>query len=166
MAPTVKFIIDGDENDRRACIGLWLLFWWQEGDVGKGGEDENELEEMGIRRRTKERKKKWGVRRRIKAREVSSQPWHPCSATPCIDLSAGVEVINPEGGREDAEEEAQRGRWKQEEQDSYQMMMQIYIGSDITSMVTLPVLIFEPMTMAQKVAEGTLLTSIPLEGLV
>jgi hypothetical protein len=26
----------------------------------------------------------------------------------------GVEVINPEGGKEDAEEEAQRGRWKQE----------------------------------------------------
>jgi len=25
-----------------------------------------------------------------------------------------VEVINPEGGKEDAEEEAQRGRWKQE----------------------------------------------------
>lgn len=26
----------------------------------------------------------------------------------------GVEVINPEGGKEDAEEEANRGRWKQE----------------------------------------------------
>ncbi|MQM19657.1 hypothetical protein Taro_052664 [Colocasia esculenta] len=26
----------------------------------------------------------------------------------------GLEVINPEGGTEDAEEEAQRGRWKQE----------------------------------------------------
>lgn len=26
----------------------------------------------------------------------------------------GVEVINPEGGKEDAEEEAQRGRWKEE----------------------------------------------------
>jgi len=25
-----------------------------------------------------------------------------------------VEVINPEGGKEDAEEEAERGRWKQE----------------------------------------------------
>ncbi|XP_058087838.1 oxysterol-binding protein-related protein 3C-like isoform X1 [Magnolia sinica] len=32
-------------------------------------------------------------------------------------------------------------------------MMQKYIGSDVTSMVTLPVLIFEPMTMIQKVAE-------------
>lgn len=28
----------------------------------------------------------------------------------------GLEVINPEGGTEDAEEEAQRGRWKQEVQ--------------------------------------------------
>lgn len=26
----------------------------------------------------------------------------------------GVEVINPEGGKEDAEEEAQKGRWKDE----------------------------------------------------
>lgn len=26
----------------------------------------------------------------------------------------GLEVINPEGGTEDAEAEAQRGRWKQE----------------------------------------------------
>lgn len=65
----------------------------------------------------------------------------------------GVEVINPEGGKEDAEEEAQRGRWKQEERDSYWKMMQNYIGSDITSMVTLPVMIFEPMTMIQKMAE-------------
>lgn len=31
--------------------------------------------------------------------------------------------------------------------------MHKYIGSDITSMVTLPVLIFEPMTMLQKMAE-------------
>ena len=31
--------------------------------------------------------------------------------------------------------------------------MQKYIGSDVTSMVTLPVLIFEPMTMLQKMAE-------------
>jgi hypothetical protein len=31
-------------------------------------------------------------------------------------------------------------------------MMQKYIGSDITSMVTLPVVIFEPMTMLQKMA--------------
>ncbi|KAG2673447.1 hypothetical protein I3760_13G090800 [Carya illinoinensis] len=65
----------------------------------------------------------------------------------------GVEVINPEGGKEDAEEEAQRGRWKPEDRDSYWKMMQTYIGSDITSMVTLPVLIFEPMTMLQKMAE-------------
>lgn len=31
--------------------------------------------------------------------------------------------------------------------------MHKYIGSDVTSMVTLPVIIFEPMTMLQKVAE-------------
>lgn len=65
----------------------------------------------------------------------------------------GVEVINPEGGKEDAEEEAQRGRFRQDERDSYWKMMQKYIGSDVTSMVTLPVLIFEPMTMLQKMAE-------------
>ncbi|RYR70227.1 hypothetical protein Ahy_A03g016734 isoform A [Arachis hypogaea] len=65
----------------------------------------------------------------------------------------GVEVINPEGGKEDAEEEAQRGRWKQEDRDSYWKMMQKYIGADVTSMVTLPVIIFEPMTMLQKMAE-------------
>ncbi|XP_057436942.1 oxysterol-binding protein-related protein 3A-like [Lotus japonicus] len=65
----------------------------------------------------------------------------------------GVEVVNPEGGTEDAQEEAQKGRWKQEDRDSYWRMMQKYIGSDITSMVTLPVIIFEPMTMLQKMAE-------------
>ncbi|XP_031120793.1 oxysterol-binding protein-related protein 3C-like [Ipomoea triloba] len=65
----------------------------------------------------------------------------------------GLEVINPEGGKEDAEEEALKGRWKQEERDSYWRMMQKYIGADVTSMVTLPVLIFEPMTMLQKMAE-------------
>ncbi|XP_071718554.1 oxysterol-binding protein-related protein 3C-like [Rutidosis leptorrhynchoides] len=65
----------------------------------------------------------------------------------------GLEVINPEGGTEDAEVEAQRGRWKQEDRDSHWKMMQKYIGADITSMVTLPVLIFEPMTMLQKMAE-------------
>ncbi|MBA0767939.1 hypothetical protein Gotri_016785, partial [Gossypium trilobum] len=65
----------------------------------------------------------------------------------------GLEVVNPEGGTEDAEEEASRGRWKQEDRDSYWKMMQKYIGSDVTSMVTLPVLIFEPMSMLQKMAE-------------
>ncbi|XP_010490625.1 PREDICTED: oxysterol-binding protein-related protein 3A [Camelina sativa] len=65
----------------------------------------------------------------------------------------GLEVINPEGSTEDAEEEAARGRWKQEERDGYWKMMQKYIGSDVTSMVTLPVIIFEPMTMLQKMAE-------------
>lgn len=65
----------------------------------------------------------------------------------------GLEVINPEGGTDEAEAEAQKGRWKQEDRDSYWKMMQKYIGSDVTSMVTLPVLIFEPMTMLQKMAE-------------
>ncbi|KAK7255800.1 hypothetical protein RIF29_29221 [Crotalaria pallida] len=65
----------------------------------------------------------------------------------------GLEVINPEGGNEDAEEEAKKGRWKQEDRDSYWKMMQKYVGSDITSMVTLPVIIFEPMTMLQRMAE-------------
>ena len=40
-----------------------------------------------------------------------------------------------------------------QEQDSYWKMMHKYIGSDVTSLVTLPVLIFEPMTMLQKMAE-------------
>jgi len=40
-----------------------------------------------------------------------------------------------------------------QERDSYWKMMQKYVGSDITSMVTLPVIIFEPMTMLQKMAE-------------
>ncbi|KAL0333267.1 UNVERIFIED_CONTAM: Oxysterol-binding protein-related protein 3A [Sesamum angustifolium] len=65
----------------------------------------------------------------------------------------GLEIINPDGGTEDTEVEAQKGRWKPEDRDSYWKMMQNYIGSDVTSMVTLPVLIFEPMTMLQKMAE-------------
>ena len=40
-----------------------------------------------------------------------------------------------------------------QERDSYWKMMQKYVGSDITSMVTLPVIIFEPMTILQKMAE-------------
>jgi hypothetical protein len=40
-----------------------------------------------------------------------------------------------------------------QDRDSYWKMMQKYIGSDVTSMVTLPVLIFEPMSMLQKMAE-------------
>ncbi|KAF9608755.1 hypothetical protein IFM89_010887, partial [Coptis chinensis] len=39
------------------------------------------------------------------------------------------------------------------DRDSYWRMMQNYVGAYITSMVTLPVLIFEPMTMIQKMAE-------------
>ncbi|XP_047342190.1 oxysterol-binding protein-related protein 3C-like [Impatiens glandulifera] len=65
----------------------------------------------------------------------------------------GLEVINPEGGTEDSEAEAQKGRWKQEDRDSYWKMMQKYIGADVTSLVTLPVVIFEPMSMVQKMSE-------------
>ncbi|KAF8402930.1 hypothetical protein HHK36_011023 [Tetracentron sinense] len=39
------------------------------------------------------------------------------------------------------------------DRDSYWKMMHKYVGSDVTSMVTLSVLIFEPMTMLQKMAE-------------
>jgi hypothetical protein len=39
------------------------------------------------------------------------------------------------------------------DRDSYWKMMHKYIGSDVTSLVTLPVIIFEPMTMLQKMAE-------------
>ncbi|KAH9308446.1 hypothetical protein KI387_036357, partial [Taxus chinensis] len=65
----------------------------------------------------------------------------------------GLEVVNPDGGQDDVEEEAHKGRWQKEDRDSYWRMMQKYIGSDVTSMVTLPVVIFEPMTMLQKMAE-------------
>lgn len=40
-----------------------------------------------------------------------------------------------------------------QDRDNYWSTMQKYIGSDVTSMVTLPVLIFEPMTMLQRMAE-------------
>ncbi|CAL5351297.1 unnamed protein product [Camellia sinensis] len=76
-----------------------------------------------------------------------------CCSCLCLLGYEGLEVINPEGGTEDAEEEAHKGRWKQEDRDSYWKMMQKYIGSDVTSMVTLPVIIFEPMSMLQKMAE-------------
>ncbi|CAL9219929.1 unnamed protein product [Arabidopsis halleri] len=45
------------------------------------------------------------------------------------------------------------GSVTEDERDGYWKMMQKYIGSDVTSMVTLPVIIFEPMTMLQKMAE-------------
>lgn len=38
--------------------------------------------------------------------------------------------------------------------------MRKYVGADVTSMVTLPVLIFEPMTMIQKMAEVCVLIEI------
>ncbi|GLJ44372.1 hypothetical protein SUGI_0930080 [Cryptomeria japonica] len=65
----------------------------------------------------------------------------------------GLEVVNPEGGQDDVQEEVHKGRWQKEDRDSYWRMMQKYIGSDITSMVTLPVIIFEPMTVLQRMAE-------------
>ncbi|KAI4324416.1 hypothetical protein MLD38_029908 [Melastoma candidum] len=65
----------------------------------------------------------------------------------------GLQVINPEGGTQDVEEEANKGRWNQEDRDNYWKVMQKYIGADVTSMVTLPVLIFEPMTMLQRIGE-------------
>ena len=40
-----------------------------------------------------------------------------------------------------------------QDRDSYWKMMNKYIGSDVTSLVTLPVIIFEPMSMLQKMAE-------------
>eukprot|EP00897_Mesotaenium_endlicherianum_P002073 jgi/Mesen1/1894/ME000143S00948 len=70
-----------------------------------------------------------------------------------IEHSQNLEVINPEGGETDAEEEAKHSRFKKEEQESYFKMMHKYVGADVTSLVTLPVIIFEPMTMLQKMAE-------------
>eukprot|EP00245_Coleochaete_scutata_P008860 TRINITY_DN2796_c0_g1_i1.p1 TRINITY_DN2796_c0_g1~~TRINITY_DN2796_c0_g1_i1.p1 ORF type:complete len:454 (-),score=96.13 TRINITY_DN2796_c0_g1_i1:738-2099(-) len=70
-----------------------------------------------------------------------------------VVVGKDVEVINPEGGQDDALQEAEKGRFKKEESDTYWKMMQKYIGADVTSMVTLPVSIFEPMTMLQKMAE-------------
>lgn len=64
-----------------------------------------------------------------------------------------LQVVNPEGGQEDALSEASKGRFKNEEKESYFNMMQKHIGADVTSLVTLPVIIFEPMTMLQKMAE-------------
>ena len=40
-----------------------------------------------------------------------------------------------------------------QDRDGYWKMMHKFIGSDVTSLVTLPVIIFEPMTMLQKMAE-------------
>lgn len=46
----------------------------------------------------------------------------------------------------------QAGSGLQEREGLFKMMHK-YIGADVTSMVTLPVIIFEPMTMLQKMAE-------------
>ena len=40
-----------------------------------------------------------------------------------------------------------------QEKEGYFKMMQKHIGADVTSLVTLPVIIFEPMTMLQKMCE-------------
>ena len=47
-----------------------------------------------------------------------------------------------------------------QDRESYWKMMHKYVGSDITSMVTLPVLIFEPMTMLQKMAEVCIIFTV------
>ncbi|KAJ0028811.1 hypothetical protein Pint_35410 [Pistacia integerrima] len=39
----------------------------------------------------------------------------------------GLEVINPEGGTEDAEEEAKKGRWKQEVRSRLHSLPVLYI---------------------------------------
>lgn len=46
-----------------------------------------------------------------------------------------------------------------QDREGYWKMMHKYIGSDVTSMVTLPVIIFEPMTMIQKMAEVSIIAS-------
>ncbi|CAM6114939.1 unnamed protein product [Calypogeia fissa] len=65
----------------------------------------------------------------------------------------GLEVINPEGSQDDAEAEAAKGRFKDEDREGYWKMMHKYIGSDVQSLVTLPVFISEPMSNVQKMAE-------------
>ncbi|KAG0607356.1 hypothetical protein M758_8G021900 [Ceratodon purpureus] len=61
------------------------------------------------------------------------------------------EVVNPDGSN--VEQDSNAPRFKQEEKESYWTYMHNFIGSDITSLVTLPVVVFEPMTMLQKLAE-------------
>ncbi|EFJ19778.1 hypothetical protein SELMODRAFT_153241 [Selaginella moellendorffii] len=89
----------------------------------------------------------------ISNRISSITSWSSATVSSMLGGVEGLEVINPEGGQEDAESEALKGRFKQEDRESYWKMMHKYIGSDVTSMVTLPVLIFEPMTMLQRMAE-------------
>ncbi|KAG0598242.1 hypothetical protein M758_12G056900 [Ceratodon purpureus] len=63
-------------------------------------------------------------------------------------------VVNPDGS--DVIEQdpvAPRLKLVDQERASIWTYMHNFIGSDITSMVTLPVVIFEPMTMLQKMAE-------------
>eukprot|EP00475_Leptophrys_vorax_P039165 TRINITY_DN7022_c0_g1_i1.p1 TRINITY_DN7022_c0_g1~~TRINITY_DN7022_c0_g1_i1.p1 ORF type:complete len:456 (+),score=66.76 TRINITY_DN7022_c0_g1_i1:85-1368(+) len=64
-----------------------------------------------------------------------------------------MEVVNPEGGKEDAAEEAGKSRFDEKEKEGLLKLSQKYIGADVTSLVTLPVIIFEPMSMLQKMCE-------------
>ncbi|CAI7884260.1 unnamed protein product [Closterium sp. NIES-53] len=64
-----------------------------------------------------------------------------------------LEIVNPEGGKEDVLDEAAKGRFSNQEKEGYFKQAQKYIGADVTSLVTLPVIIFEPMTMLQKMCE-------------
>ncbi|GJP32712.1 hypothetical protein CLOM_g17313 [Closterium sp. NIES-68] len=64
-----------------------------------------------------------------------------------------LEIVNPEGGKEDVMDEAARGRFSNQDKEGYFKQAQKYIGADVTSLVTLPVIIFEPMTMLQKMCE-------------
>lgn len=62
-------------------------------------------------------------------------------------------VVNPDGSNV-VEQDANERRLKvDQERESRWTYMHNFIGSDIQSMVTLPVIIFEPMTMLQKLAE-------------
>lgn len=52
----------------------------------------------------------------------------------------GLEVINPEGGTEDVEVEAQRGRWKQEVRYDFVYLSTI---SSRSSYIKFPLLVFK-----------------------
>ncbi|XP_024403561.1 oxysterol-binding protein-related protein 3A [Physcomitrium patens] len=61
------------------------------------------------------------------------------------------EVVNPDGSNVEQDETA--SRFKVEERESLWTQVHNYIGSDVSSLITLPVTIFEPMSMLQKMAE-------------
>ncbi|OVA16527.1 Oxysterol-binding protein [Macleaya cordata] len=70
-----------------------------------------------------------------------------------VNGNEGLEVVNPDGGKEDAAAESIGGKWKQEERDSYWKILRKSIGSDITSLGFVPISFFEPVTQLQKMAE-------------